>query len=116
MDLYNKALNELKVRGTGSSLAQPVQIKSAESGLARVTLRLGDIPRGMRLLQNVTDVQVFAECASILEGLKQVQEAALMYEKAKSYEKAAELYIKGTLCVKGSKKICQSRRIAIFFQ
>jgi WD repeat-containing protein 19 len=69
-------------------------IAQGQSFYARTTIRMGDIARGMKLLQTLQDKQIFNECAVILEGLKQYSEAALIYEKAKNYEKAAELYIK----------------------
>lgn len=69
-------------------------IASAQAGYARTTLRMGDIPRGMKLLQSLKSISVFYECAVILEGLKQYSEAALIFEKANAFEKAAELHIR----------------------
>lgn len=67
---------------------------AAQAGYTRCTFRLGDIARGMKLLQTNQEQKVFAECASILETIKQYSEAAFLYEKAKQFEKAAELYIR----------------------
>ena len=68
--------------------------RAIKAGLARETLRMGDIPKGMRLLQDASDRAVIHQCAQILENLKQLLEAAVLYEKSDAFEKAAELYIK----------------------
>ena len=69
--------------------------QSCLSGLARVSLRLGDIGRGMRLLNDFDDSIFLQDCASILESLKQYQEAAGLMEKVAKWDRAAQLWIKG---------------------
>jgi WD repeat-containing protein 19 len=63
------------------------------NGVARCTLHAGDIRRGRDLCLERNDVALFRECASILEGLNQMQESAEMYERGRLYEKAASIYI-----------------------
>jgi WD repeat-containing protein 19 len=83
---------------SNGSVSDPQQLEktraSIKAGLARETLRTGDVPQGMRLLEDITDKAVISQCAVILENLKQLLEAAVLYERAESYDKAAELYIK----------------------
>lgn len=38
------------------------------AGVARCTLRLGDLRKGLRLAREAGSLQLFRECASILEG------------------------------------------------
>jgi WD repeat-containing protein 19 len=71
-------------------------VQQGQMGYARTTLRTGDIPRGMKLVQSLKDPSLFAECASLLETMKQYLESALLYEKCFQYDKAAELYIRST--------------------
>ena len=65
----------------------------ANAGVARMTLRLGDIPAGMQLASKLNDKQLFKDCALILEGMKQLQDAAMLFAKAAMHEKAAAIYI-----------------------
>lgn len=67
---------------------------TCSSGMARMTLRMGDITRGMKMLSVTKDKSLLAECGSIMEGLKQYTEAGLLFERAQSFERAAEVYLK----------------------
>ena len=60
---------------------------------ARTTLRTGDMPRGINLAVSSGNAALQKECAAILEGMRQWQDAAMLYEQAGAYEKAAEIYI-----------------------
>lgn len=48
---------------------------------------------GKQLCLERDDVQLYRECAMILEGLNQLQECAELYEKGGQFEKAASMYI-----------------------
>ena len=63
------------------------------AGIARTTLRLGDLRRGMRLAQESNDKQLCRECGAILESMKQFTDAAQLYERGEQYEKAAQIYV-----------------------
>lgn len=76
----------------GGSLG-PEEIAMCRAGIARTTLRLGDVRRGRDLaLQSGSDA-LCCECASILESMKQFDEAATLFEKGGNFEKAASIYI-----------------------
>ena len=64
------------------------------SGLTRVCLQLGDISRGMRLLNDRQDTQLILECSEILEALKQYQEAGTLLERISKWDKAGWIWIK----------------------
>ncbi len=70
--------------------------RSIVVGLSRTLLRMGDIAKGMRLIANVSDANFLQECASILEGLKQYDEAAGLLEKTGKWNNAAQIWVKGT--------------------
>jgi len=63
------------------------------AGIARTSLRLGDLRRGTRLAHQSKDRQLCKECAMILEGMKQYSDAAALYEEGGQFEKAAAIYI-----------------------
>jgi WD repeat-containing protein 19 len=67
---------------------------ACKSGYIRMTFALGDIPKGMNMLNDAKDKKLVFECISILESLKQYLEAGSLYEKSNEMEKAAECYIK----------------------
>eukprot|EP01112_Ceratiomyxa_fruticulosa_P008153 TRINITY_DN2109_c0_g1_i1.p1 TRINITY_DN2109_c0_g1~~TRINITY_DN2109_c0_g1_i1.p1 ORF type:complete len:1418 (-),score=299.30 TRINITY_DN2109_c0_g1_i1:29-4282(-) len=86
LDMYQKSLSGFP--------ANSLQAKLALSGVVRTTFRLGDTATAMNLVNNAKNVQLFRECAAILESMKQFQEAAQLYEKGGLYDKAAGIYIK----------------------
>eukprot|EP00903_Cladosiphon_okamuranus_P008272 g7961.t1 len=63
------------------------------AGIARCTLRSGDLRKGLRLARGVGSPQLFRECAGILEGMKQPMEAAAMYELGGQDHRAAAIYV-----------------------
>jgi WD repeat-containing protein 19 len=69
--------------------------KKCRAGIARTSIRLGDLQRGMDEAKALNDKEVCKECAGILERppLRQNLEAAQLYEEAGCYDKAAGLYI-----------------------
>ena len=66
----------------------------ARMGLVRCNLRLANTREGLKQANEINDVQLFAECAEILELQKQFSEAAAMYIKGEKFEQAADIYTK----------------------
>ncbi|KAJ1448620.1 hypothetical protein M885DRAFT_538620 [Pelagophyceae sp. CCMP2097] len=64
------------------------------AGVARCTLRLGDVRRGLGFVKESGDKSLCRDCAAILEGMDQFGEAAALYELAELWEKAAAIYIR----------------------
>jgi WD repeat-containing protein 19 len=58
------------------------------------TLTLGDLKTGLDLCRKLKHKSLQKECAEILEQMKQLTEAAALYEAAGFYDKAAQLNIK----------------------
>ncbi|CAM9696622.1 unnamed protein product [Ectocarpus sp. 12 AP-2014] len=63
------------------------------AGVARCTLRSGDLRKGLRLARGAGSSQLFRECAGILESMKQPAEAAAMYELGGQDHRAAAIYV-----------------------
>ncbi|GBG32352.1 WD repeat-containing protein 19 [Hondaea fermentalgiana] len=68
--------------------------KLCAAGIARMTLRAGNIPKGVALALDLDDPVVSRECAEILVASKQFPDAATLFEKAGEFEEAASIYIK----------------------
>ncbi|XP_076826013.1 WD repeat-containing protein 19-like isoform X2 [Clavelina lepadiformis] len=64
------------------------------AGMARTSLRLGDIRRGVHLAMQHPGRSLKKECGAILEGMKQYAEAAVLFEKGDFFDKAAAVNIK----------------------
>uniref|UniRef100_A0A7S3LUV7 WD repeat-containing protein 19 n=1 Tax=Palpitomonas bilix TaxID=652834 RepID=A0A7S3LUV7_9EUKA len=98
LDMYERGLSQVN-----SLLDDPVatpaerdpekHIAECRAGLARNTLRLGDIKRGIRLVNESGNINLYRDCAAILEGMKQWSDAAALYERCKAYDKAVSLYL-----------------------
>ena len=67
---------------------------ACRAGMARMSLRCGELRRGLQLAGELQSRQLLRECAEILESMKQLAEAAQLYESAQYHDKAAQLYIK----------------------
>ncbi|KAK3101973.1 hypothetical protein FSP39_007745 [Pinctada imbricata] len=65
------------------------------AGIARMSIRMGDIRRGVGMAMKMPSRILKKECAGILEGMKQWTEAAMLYEQGGYYDKAASVYIRG---------------------
>jgi WD repeat-containing protein 19 len=63
------------------------------AGIARTSIKLGDIQRGFNIARDIKDKSLLTDIAVVCENLKQYLEAAQIYEKAENYEKAATLYL-----------------------
>ena len=77
--MYEQAIAALKMQKAKSHPLQPICV----AGVARSTLRLGDLRRGTQLVLDVNDTTLCKECGSILEGIKQYSDAAVLYEAGK---------------------------------
>jgi WD repeat-containing protein 19 len=91
LDFYQTARSS-----TSQSAANEKHNRACLEGTARTAVRLGDLVRGVPLVKELAangSTAVCKECASVLEGMRQYQEAAELYEFSGNYEKAASLYI-----------------------
>lgn len=68
--------------------------ESCYSGIARCSLKIGDIRKGVELALKLPNKQVKRDCGSILESIRQYMEAGNLYEKGESWDKAANVYIR----------------------
>ena len=69
-------------------------LSSCRAGIARTALRCGDVRKGLGVARELGSRAVTRDCAQILEQMKQLSEAAVLYESAQYYDKAAHLNIK----------------------
>lgn len=90
-----------------------------DAGAARCMIRTGNIRGGVQLAQSLANAATVAmECAKILEGLNQFEEAAAMYEQAEQYEKAVSLHITETKNLKAAGRLLpkiKSRNILVMY-
>lgn len=63
------------------------------AGMARTSIKLGDIQRGFNIARELRDTSLLVDIAVVCENMKQTLEAAELYEKAGVFEKAAFLYL-----------------------
>uniref|UniRef100_A0A3Q3ED04 WD repeat-containing protein 19 n=1 Tax=Kryptolebias marmoratus TaxID=37003 RepID=A0A3Q3ED04_KRYMA len=68
--------------------------EACQAGVARMSIRMGNIRRGAALAIQHPSKVLKKECGAILEGMKQFPEAAQLYEKGQYYDKAALVYIR----------------------
>ncbi|KAF8062105.1 WDR19 [Scenedesmus sp. PABB004] len=85
---YQQALDLLSASGADPGLAA-----ACLAGVARTTLQLGDLRAGRALTAQADSPGLWRECGAILEALRQLPEAAEMYERAGQVEKAASIHI-----------------------
>ncbi|CAG0890762.1 unnamed protein product [Cyprideis torosa] len=67
---------------------------ACKAGVARCSIRCGDVRKGVQLAADLQSKALKRECAEILENIKQYGEAANLYDKGGYYDKAALLYIR----------------------
>ncbi|ORY49888.1 WD repeat-containing protein 19 [Rhizoclosmatium globosum] len=96
LTMYEKALETSTRLRVTESVREDHQV-SCSAGVTRMTFRMGDTSRGMKMLSGVDDCKLLNDCAAILEGIKMYMESGGLYERAKQWEKAAEVYTKGKL-------------------
>ncbi|KAJ3330817.1 WD repeat-containing protein 19 [Blyttiomyces sp. JEL0837] len=94
--MYERAL-ETSTRHPGPESAKEDHQIQCSSGITRMTFRMGDISRGMKMLNGVEEFKLLGDCATILEGIKMYTESGGLFERAQMWEKAADVFIKGKM-------------------
>ncbi|CAK4724993.1 unnamed protein product [Aphanomyces euteiches] len=92
LKMYEHACNSVDPQGNPVVATETTQMASM-AGIARCTLRMGDLRRGIRLVNELNDATLSKDCGAILESMKQFSDAAQLYEKGEQYERAAQIYI-----------------------
>ncbi|XP_062348694.1 WD repeat-containing protein 19 isoform X2 [Cinclus cinclus] len=64
------------------------------AGVAQMSIRMGDVRRGVSQAIKHPSRLLKRDCGAILENMKQFSEAAQLYEKGQYYDKAASVYIR----------------------
>ncbi|XP_075715308.1 WD repeat-containing protein 19 [Rhinoderma darwinii] len=90
---YVNALAHYEKGMTGDSLYQEHD-ETCLAGVARMSIRMGDIRRGVNQALKHPSRLLKKDCGAILESMKQFSEAAQLYEKGQYYDKAASVYIR----------------------
>jgi len=95
LKMFEQALALLQAPNTNVARSE-VLLGSSVGGVARCTLRCGDLRRGLRIVGEANDANLCLECARILEAMESVAEteAATLYEKGGQFDKAAAIYVK----------------------
>ncbi|GMT20667.1 hypothetical protein PFISCL1PPCAC_11964, partial [Pristionchus fissidentatus] len=70
------------------------------SGIARMSIRTGDLRRGIDLAHKLDGRVVKRDCAIILEELRQYSDAAVLFEQGRYYDRAAAVCLKSKNWVK----------------
>lgn len=68
-------------------------LRLGKAGIARTTIRCGNYSNGIQIALELKDKQLYHDCAEALEQMKQLSEAAQLYEKSESFDKACGLFI-----------------------
>ncbi|MCJ8749256.1 hypothetical protein PDJAM_G00174210 [Pangasius djambal] len=90
---YTNALAHYEKGITGDNKFQEHD-ESCLAGVARMSIRMGDIRRGVNQAIKHPSKTLKKDCGAILESMKQYSEAAQLYEKGQYYDKAASVYIR----------------------
>lgn len=95
LSMFERADSLFSTNTSGSTSENSLEdLKGAISaGVARCSIRLGDVRRGTTVASMLKNNQFVRECAAILESIKNFDDAALLYKKAESYDKAVSLLI-----------------------
>lgn len=94
LEHYNKGLGDASPSSGFQWAGCSSHERLCRAGIAKMMLRLGDVRRGVSLALEGADKECCRECAAILESLKQLPDAARLYEVGDNLEKAAAIYIK----------------------
>ncbi|KAJ3412566.1 WD repeat-containing protein 19 [Chytridiales sp. JEL 0842] len=89
---------------------------ACSSGMTRMTFRMGDVGRGIKMLQGVEDPKLLTACAAIVESLKMYAESGSLYERAKEWERACEVYIRAKMWDKAKPLLDKVTAPKIFLQ
>jgi len=91
---YQQAQNHFEQAMRDPSSCSQKHLLGCKAGVARTSVRLGDLNRGVQIANELQDLKICKECAQILEKMRQFAEAAQLYETAGLYDRAASLYIR----------------------
>ncbi|XP_059172519.1 WD repeat-containing protein 19-like [Physella acuta] len=91
---YINALSHYE-KGITKNEAERDNDEVCAAGIARMSIRVGDIRRGVSMATKMPSKILKKECAGILESMKQWSDAAVLYEQGQYYDKAASVYIHG---------------------
>ena len=103
LETQNNFADALKLYERASSTMEACGLPASEishntmqcyAGIARNSIRSGDVSRGYKIALELNDGQLKVDCAQVCESLKHYAEAAQLYHKGGQLEKAASLYIK----------------------
>eukprot|EP00357_Protocruzia_adherens_P031508 CAMPEP_0115034576 /NCGR_PEP_ID=MMETSP0216-20121206/40747_1 /TAXON_ID=223996 /ORGANISM="Protocruzia adherens, Strain Boccale" /LENGTH=1399 /DNA_ID=CAMNT_0002413515 /DNA_START=36 /DNA_END=4235 /DNA_ORIENTATION=- len=93
LKMFEKAL----IEGPNAGMTK-AEIKShntqCSAGIARTSIKKGDVARGFAQAMKLTESALIIECAQVCESMKQWDEAAELFEKGGWTEKAFSIYIK----------------------
>lgn len=92
LKMFDDALHALD--NEGNRVCPEHLVPTAMMGIARGQIRVGNIRQGIRMANELDDMQLFEDAGTILEQQKQYSEAASMFVKCKQFEKAALIYTK----------------------
>jgi len=93
LKLFEKAASSME----SAELSQEelnLNLMQSYAGMARNSIRAGDITRGYKIALELNDPVLKVECAQVCETMKHYLEAAQLYQRGGQPEKAASLYIK----------------------
>ncbi|XP_027542119.1 WD repeat-containing protein 19 [Neopelma chrysocephalum] len=90
---YVNALAHYEKGITGNNKYQEHD-EACRAGVAQMSIRMGDIRRGVNQATKHPSRSLKRDCGAILENMKQFSEAAQLYEKGQYYDKAASVYIR----------------------
>ncbi|NXK78082.1 WDR19 protein, partial [Amazona guildingii] len=88
---YSNALSHYEKGITGNNKDHD---EACLAGVAQMSIRMGDIRRGVNQAIKHPSRLLKRDCGAILENMKQFSEAAQLYEKGQYYDKAASVYIR----------------------
>uniref|UniRef100_A0A1S4H4R9 Uncharacterized protein n=1 Tax=Anopheles gambiae TaxID=7165 RepID=A0A1S4H4R9_ANOGA len=87
----------LKHTETGSPESKQQQyeqhVKLCKAGIARTSIKCGDVRRGLQLALELNDKQLYNDCGEAMVAAGHMAEAASMLERGENWDKAAEIFI-----------------------
>uniref|UniRef100_A0A3P9KAP6 WD repeat-containing protein 19 n=1 Tax=Oryzias latipes TaxID=8090 RepID=A0A3P9KAP6_ORYLA len=94
LEFVGDYVNALAHYEKGNTHSDSEHDETCQAGVARMSIRMGDVRRGAALAVQHPSRLLKKECGAILESMKQFSEAAQLYEKGQFYDKAALVYIR----------------------
>eukprot|EP01137_Pigoraptor_chileana_P005155 Opistho-2@47869 len=89
---YGRALQMFEA-GITNSDAEIDHDVACQCGIARMAIRTNDFRRGIRLATELDNRQLYRDCGSALEAMKQFSEAGTMFEKGRFFDRAVQVYL-----------------------